>query len=193
MLLVSKLSQAGDLDYQWTYHICDAIWENPSDVANHFEKWLEIARKLVYNSIETFFFFFFFGNLRFLARPHFVHCPFFYITLFLCSAWQRPRAKNLLHICFIYHNTHIPLLYPTLDTTSQHHLIITLDVNVIQTKLTQFWIEPISSFKMRSKTQFSILLFTDRITYSLTTTLGYWHFSKGNIYHRWNFTKIARK
>ena len=32
---------------------CDAIWENPSDVAKwHFEKWLEIVRKLVYNSIE---------------------------------------------------------------------------------------------------------------------------------------------
>ena len=27
---------------------CDAIWENPSDVAKqHFEKWLEIVRKLV--------------------------------------------------------------------------------------------------------------------------------------------------
>ena len=33
--------------------ICDAIWENPSDVAQrHFEKWLEIVRKLVYNSVE---------------------------------------------------------------------------------------------------------------------------------------------
>ena len=34
--------------------ICDAIWENLSDVAKwHFEKWLEIVRKLVYNSIEV--------------------------------------------------------------------------------------------------------------------------------------------
>ena len=33
--------------------ICDAIWENPPDVAKgHFEKWLEVVRKLVYNSIE---------------------------------------------------------------------------------------------------------------------------------------------
>ena len=33
--------------------ICDAIWENPSDIAKwHFEKWLEIVRKLVYNSTE---------------------------------------------------------------------------------------------------------------------------------------------
>ena len=33
--------------------ICDAIWENSLDVAKrHFEKWLEIVRKLVYNSIE---------------------------------------------------------------------------------------------------------------------------------------------
>ena len=33
--------------------ICDAIWENPSDVAKqHFEKWLEIEIKLVHNSIE---------------------------------------------------------------------------------------------------------------------------------------------
>ena len=32
---------------------CDAIWENPVDVAKwHFEKWLEIVRKLVYNSTE---------------------------------------------------------------------------------------------------------------------------------------------
>ena len=32
---------------------CDAIWENLSDVTKqHFEKWLEIVRKLVYNSIE---------------------------------------------------------------------------------------------------------------------------------------------
>ena len=32
---------------------CDAIWENPSDGAKcHFEKWLEIVRKLVYNSTE---------------------------------------------------------------------------------------------------------------------------------------------
>ena len=29
------------------------IWENPSDVIKqHFEKWLEIVRKLVHNSIE---------------------------------------------------------------------------------------------------------------------------------------------
>ena len=35
------------------YNICDVIWENPSDVAKwHFEKWLEIVKKLVYNSIE---------------------------------------------------------------------------------------------------------------------------------------------
>ena len=33
--------------------ICDAIWENLSDVAKqHFDKWLKIVRKLVYNSIE---------------------------------------------------------------------------------------------------------------------------------------------
>ena len=33
--------------------ICDVIWENPSDVAKrHFEKWLEIVRKLVHSSIE---------------------------------------------------------------------------------------------------------------------------------------------
>ena len=36
-----------------TGDICDASWENPSDVAKrHFEKWLEIVRKLVDNSIE---------------------------------------------------------------------------------------------------------------------------------------------
>ena len=34
-------------------HKCDAIWENPSDVAKqHFEKWLETVSELVYNSIE---------------------------------------------------------------------------------------------------------------------------------------------
>ena len=33
--------------------ICDAIWENLSDVAKqHFEKWLELVLKLVYNSVE---------------------------------------------------------------------------------------------------------------------------------------------
>ena len=35
--------------------ICDAIWENLSDVTKlHFEKWLETVRKLVYNSIDHF-------------------------------------------------------------------------------------------------------------------------------------------
>ena len=34
-------------------HICDAIWENPLDVAKwHFEKWLEKVRKLIYKNIE---------------------------------------------------------------------------------------------------------------------------------------------
>ena len=39
--------------HETVFMICDAIWENPLDVAKrHFEKWLEIVRKLVYNSTE---------------------------------------------------------------------------------------------------------------------------------------------
>ena len=42
-----------ELVYIRLQSICDAIWENPLDVAKwHFEKWLETVRKLVYNNIE---------------------------------------------------------------------------------------------------------------------------------------------
>ena len=40
--------------------------------------------------------------------------------------------------------------------TTQHHLILTLDVDAVETKFKQFWKELTCSFKMRPKTQFCI-------------------------------------
>ena len=42
-------------------------------------------------------------------------------------------------------------------STTQHHLIRTLDVDVFERKFKQFWKELTCSFQMRSKTQFWIL------------------------------------
>ena len=84
----------------------------------------------------------------------FQHAIWAFLALVLYTIYTKPVRcrKTIWEIAWNSKKTSISQY-----KTTQHHLIITLDANVIETKFKQFWKELTFNFRMRPKTQFCIL------------------------------------